>query len=192
VSHTGLKRRVARLEALLPPPPPKENPVREQQLHKVLLRWETLYEAAVPLLAVADRDRVAASFAELAEDFSGPCATWLRHLDNGWCRLPELPPQVMKELLLTWCSPEVDGGRVCNRCGLEYPKHKSPPLTEWKVLPGKIPLEGPPPWYDLPEFFQACPCCGASRFDMDWPHLTAQHAHAWKELDGYVGVKAER
>src|SRR5207244_12641127 len=74
----------------------------------------------------------------------------LRHLVprsglGGRCRLPELPATVMKELLLTWISPEVDGGVACQHCGLEYPRYRTPPVSEWKVLPGKTPLQGSPP-----------------------------------------------
>jgi hypothetical protein len=185
----SLKRRVARLEQQLPATPPaKENHQRQQQWHAVLRRWETLYEAAVPVVADDERERVHQAVEQLAEAFAGPYATWLRHLDNSWCRLPELPATVMKDLLVTWCSPAVDGSAVCNRCGLEYSRHKTPPLTEWKVLPGKRPLVGPPPWYDLPEFFTACPCCGNSRFDITWPHRTVESSHPWQQLDGYVSA----
>jgi hypothetical protein len=55
------------------------------------------------------------------------------------------------------------------------------------VLPGKIPLQGPPPWYDLPEFFQVCPNCGASRFEADWPHLVQDLDRPWMKLDGFMG-----
>jgi hypothetical protein len=95
----------------------------------------------------------------------------------------------MKDLLLAWLSPEADGGMVYNRCGLEYPRHRTPPLSTWRLFPGKRWGEGPPPWYDLPELFQACPNCGASTYDMDSPHLVAGHHPAWKELDGYVGSR---
>lgn len=182
----SLKRRVIRLEQRLPPLPPKEDHQRQQQWHEVLRRWEALYEAALPLLADDDRERVHQVVAQLAEEFTGSYAEWLRHLDNGWCRLPELPPAVMKELLVTWCSPAVDGSMVCNRCGLEYPRHKSLPLSEWKLLPGKRPQEEPPPWYELPEFFPACPCCGNSRFDISWPQRPVESSHPWQALDGYV------
>jgi hypothetical protein len=39
-------------------------------------------------------------------------------------------------------SPSVDGAVVCRQCGLEYPHHKAPPLSEWKLLPGKQPQVG--------------------------------------------------
>jgi hypothetical protein len=102
------------------------------------------------------------------------------------CRLPELTPVAMKDLLLAWLAPEADGGMVCRQCGLECPKHKSPPLSEYKLLPGKTPFEVPPPWYDLPFLFAVCPGCGASRHEVDWPFQTAYDL-PWKQLDGFVG-----
>jgi hypothetical protein len=102
------------------------------------------------------------------------------------CRLPELTPAAMKELLPAWLAPEADGGMVCRQCGLKYPKHKSPPLSEWKLLPGKKPMEGLPPWYDPPYLFEACPGCGASRHEVDWP-FQATCDLPWKQLDGFVG-----
>jgi hypothetical protein len=153
----------------------------------VLARWERLLGQALPLLGPADRGRVTAAATQLEEEFGGPYRDWLRHLAEGLCRLPQLPPAAMKDLLLAWLSPEADGGMVCRQCGLEYPRHRSPPLSEWKLLPGKRPLEGPPPWYDLPELFLACPGCGGSRFEIDWPNHTEQLQRPWKELDGFVG-----
>jgi hypothetical protein len=107
------------------------------------------------------------------EEGGGPYFTWFRDLGWGRCRLPELPAMVMKDLLLSWLSPEVDGGMVCRQCGLEYPHHRTPPLREWKLLPGKTPGEGPPPWYDLPEFFRACP-------------MTLAGHRPWMDMDGCV------
>jgi hypothetical protein len=119
----------------------------------------------------------------------GAYSRWLDDLQDGCCRLPELTPEAGRDVLLAWLSPEVDGGRICRQCGMEYPNHRHPPLSEWRVLPGKTPLQGPPPWYDLPEFFQNCPGCGASRFEMDWPHLIEGKHYPWMEWDGYMGVQ---
>jgi hypothetical protein len=86
----------------------------------------------------------------------------------------------MKELLLAWLSPQADGGVVCRHGGLEYPRHRSPPLGEWRLLPGRKALEGPPPWYDLPELFACCPNCGGSCRDIDWPYRTPECRRPWK------------
>jgi hypothetical protein len=84
----------------------------------------------------------------------------------------------MRALLLAWLSPECDGrGRVCRRCGLGYPCHATSPLSTWKVQPGKVPLQGPPPWYDLPDFFAACSGCGTSAREIDWPGLVAPNIY---------------
>ena len=119
----------------------------------------------------------------------GPYGRWLGHLMEGRCRLPELNPEAMKALLLAWLSSEVEGSWVCRGCGLEYP-HRKAPLSQWRLLPGKVPLVGSPPWYDLPAFFRACPHCGASDFDVEWAHPVTGGGRAWQELDGYVGVPA--
>jgi hypothetical protein len=156
----------------------------------VLGRWGRLLEQAWTLLPDAEQGRVGDAVAQLAEGFGGPYGGWLRGLRDGWSRLPELPSATMRDLLLAWPSPEADGGMVCRACGLEYPRHKTPPLGQWKLLPGKAPLVGPPPWYDLPELFAACPACGGPRLEADWPWQTGPHPHPWKELDGYVGAQA--
>jgi hypothetical protein len=99
----------------------------------------------------------------------------------------------MRDLLLGWLHRQADGGIVCTACGLEYPRHKSPPLSEWRLLPDKRPLEGAPPWYDLPELFHACPCCGQSPCGsgMDWPHLIDGKRYPWMIQGGYVGLPEE-
>jgi hypothetical protein len=186
----SLRRRVEQMERRLPAPPPEPPPdrARQKRLEAVLRRWEGLSEQAASLLSADERQRVEQAAGELVEDFGGPFAVWLRDLRDGCCRLPPLTPEAMKALLLAWLSPEADGGMVCRRCGLEYPRHRNPPLSQWKLLPGRKPMEGPPPWYDLPEFFPDCPGCGASRFDIDWPHQTDGHDRPWKGLDGFVGL----
>jgi len=183
-----LQGRVARLERVLPPPraPSPEELLREERSIKVLRRWCKLLREAVPLMSGAEQEQVDSALRDVKQ---GPYKDWLWHLEIGWSRLPVIKPEAMKALLLTWLSPQVDDlSRVCKRCGLEYPSHKSPPMSEWKVLPGKRPLEGLPPWYDLPEFFHACPGCGASRYEITYPHLVWDQDHPWKKLDGYVGA----
>jgi hypothetical protein len=181
-----LHRRVERLERLAPPPPP-DQVGRQRRLDAVLARWERLYEAAAELLTPAEQEQAREAVGRLANEFDGPFGDWLRDLCDGCCRLPRVSPEVMRDLLRAWLSPQADGGMVCNGCGLEYPQHKRPPLSEWRLLPGKTWGVGPPPWYDLPEFFPACPHCGGSRYDSDWPHLAVDRWHPWKELDGYAG-----
>jgi hypothetical protein len=60
-------------------------------------------------------------------------------------------------------------------------------LTGRQDVSKKVPLVGPPPWYTLPEFFPACPHCGAALARGTWAHLVLERRYAWMELDGYVG-----
>jgi hypothetical protein len=169
---------------------PSERPEalrRQKRWQGVLRRWEKLVSQAMSLLTTDEQAKVVGAVEQWAADFAGPLACWLSDLYEGRCRLPLLPAAAMKAVLLAWLSPAAEGGMVCVRCGLEYPRHKTPPLGEWKVLPGKRPQEGPPPWFDLPEFFSSCPGCAASVREADWPHLTEQSFRPWKELDGFVG-----
>jgi hypothetical protein len=82
----------------------------------------------------------------------------------------------------------VDNGQVCNVCGVEYPHLKRPPPGTWRALPGKVAFKDPPPWYDLPRAFDACPGCGASTYDRTWSHLTEDKNLPWKALDGWTGA----
>ena len=186
----SLRHRVVRLERKFPAPPPPspEDLQATKRWKQICRRLPQTVDRAVPLMSEEQVEQVNQGMSLLVEDLEGPYSRWLQDLLDGRCRMPELSAEAGKELLLAWLSPEVEGAYVCMQCGLEYPKHRSPPLSEWKVLPGKTPLVGEPPWYDLPEFFHACPNCGASCFDIDWPHLIPDKHYAWMELDGYMGL----
>jgi hypothetical protein len=183
------QRRLARLEQIwpAPPPPSKEDLQRQKRWISVVQRLGRLLGQADKLMTGLERKRVGLALDHIVNGFSGPFANWFTNLRDGSCRLPELTPSAMKDLLLAWISPEADRGMVCRQCGLEYPKHKYPPLSQWKLLPGKRPMEGPPPWYDLPYLFAACPGCGAARDEIDWPHLMGARSYSWQQCDGYVG-----
>jgi hypothetical protein len=161
---------------------------RETRWGQVMDRWNELAGKAATLMDEADLDRVNGAI-EQTNRLTGPYDPWLRDLVEGRCRLPEVSAQAMGDLLLPWLHPQAEGGIVCTACGLEYPRHKYPPLSEWKLLPGKHCGEGPPPWYDLPEFFTSCPHCGGSPYGagVDWPHLVAGKTYSWMDRDGYVG-----
>jgi hypothetical protein len=157
-----MKRRVERLERAVPPQPPDET-LQLKRWAKVLDRFVRLVEQAATLVSPDEEQRVAQALGDLIDGNGrrGPYAGWLRDLQDGWCRLPNLPPATMKDLLVAWSSPGVSGGVVCQSCGLEYPHQNYRPL--------------------LP----ACPGC-ASR-EWDWAHLVRDYDRAWKGLDGYVG-----
>lgn len=161
---------------------------RRERWGQVIDRWNELANKAALLMSEEDRGRVSQAI-EQANELTGPLDEWLDDLAKGRCRLPDLTAETMRGLLLAWLSPSADGGIVCTACGLEYPRHKHPPLSEWKLLPGREWGVGPPPWYDLPEFFAACPHCGGSRYGsgMDWPHLVDGKSYPWMRLDGYAG-----
>src|SRR5262245_24302160 len=119
-----LRRRLARLEQLLPalPPPTPEARQREQRLRKVLRRWEKLLLEALPLLSAPEQEQVSRAIEQLGSEDSGPYGRWLSDLCVGRSRLPVLPAETMKALLLAWLSPEVNTyAIVCGQCGLEYP-----------------------------------------------------------------------
>jgi hypothetical protein len=183
-----LQRRVARLEKRWSANPhvPPEDGSREERWESVIKRLDRLVRQADELMTDAEWEQVHHAIQQLVDGLGGPYADWLEHLREGMCRLPELPPTAMKDVLLAWLAPEANGGMVCRQCGLEYPQHKNPPFSEYKLLPGKRPFEGPPPWYDLPYLFEACPGCGASRHEVDWWFQTFYDL-PWKRLDGFVG-----
>jgi hypothetical protein len=111
-------------------------------------RYLRLLEQSLPYMSDDEQGQVRQALERYVEDGRGPYRDWLDHLSKGWCRLPELPAAVMKDLLVAWLSPAADGGMVCRQCRLEHPRHKTPPVNEWKLLPGKQHQVGPPPWYD--------------------------------------------
>src|SRR5262249_48956324 len=105
-------RRVARLEAKLPPPSP-EVALRLQQCAPLFDRWDQLLDAAWPLLGADDQGHVNTALGKLHEKQSGPYAIWFNGLLLGWSRLPALAPPVMKDLLLTWLYPAGATGFAC-------------------------------------------------------------------------------
>jgi hypothetical protein len=105
---------------------------------------------------------------------------------------PDLTPETAAALVKAWLHPGTDKNfpEVCETCGLESPYHASPPLDQWKLLPGKYPGVGEPPWYDLPRHFAACPHCGAK--GMMWACRILERTYPWMALDGYVGPSPAR
>jgi hypothetical protein len=187
----NMRSRLAELERLLPKPPIPEDAERKKLRRQVQQRLDRLCQEACRLLTEEQARSVEEALRQWVDARWGPYARWFRELLGGRCRLPELAPATMKELLLVWLSPDCDDfTSVCRRCGLLFPRKRSSPWKEWKLLPGKVPLVGPPPWYDVPVFFESCPECGASTNDMDWSHLIDGVHRPWMELDGYVGLPA--
>jgi hypothetical protein len=187
-----VRSKLERLERqLLPPPPPSpDERRRERRWRKVSRRFLVLVEQADAEMTEDERAAIEAILDKCGDGGCQPLDSWLRDLMDGRSRLPELTARVMKALVLGWFHPDVDTiSYVCSQCGLQYPRLKAPPPQTWKVLPGKVPNVGPPPWYDLPELFNACPQCAASTRDVTYSHQTDDMDLPWKKLDGWMGQK---
>ena len=185
-----LHTRLDRLEQRLPPPP--DDREEQRRWNRIASRFMRQTDRALALATETEQKQVAEALNDFVTQNRGPLARWLGDLREGRCRLPELSPEVMKAALLAWFHPDIDYSKVCNHCGLEYPDLKAPPMNEWRVLPGKVPQEGPPPWYDLPRVFDVCPGCGASTYDITWSHLTEGRDLPWKSLDCWLGARPGR
>jgi hypothetical protein len=182
-----MRTRLAKLDRRLPALPAPETPDEEKCRRQIAQRLDRLITNATLLLTKQEAKEVSRGLEQWIETGSGPYSSWFKELIQGHCRLPELAPESMKQLLLAWLSPECDTLMpVCRSCGLLYPHRRSPPMTEWKLLPGKAYGVGPPPWYDFPVFFQSCPGCNASSYEMDWSHLVREVSRPWKALDGCI------
>jgi hypothetical protein len=137
-------------------------------------RWEETLNRFGMALPGDLRDRVIGALGDRGCLLWG----WIGNLVRGRCRLPEcLTEDVMRALVLILLDEAERCNSfqaVCLRCGLQYPTHKPPPLSEWKLAPGCSPDERPLR-YDLPHFFEhdGCPACGASSKagEMNWAHL---------------------
>jgi hypothetical protein len=165
-----LKSRLERLEQRLPPPP-LEDREDQQRWRPISRRFGKLLESAWSLMSADERQHFEQAVEAVPDVTRGPLGRWLLDLRDGRCRLPELSPPAMKDLLLGWLHPEAGQPMVCNGCGLEYPRRKRPPHAG-------IPVAG---------FFDACPGCGASRYDTSWPDRTPSLDLPWKALDGRTG-----
>jgi hypothetical protein len=137
-------------------------------------RWDETLSRFGEMIPEDLGDRVRAAL----EDRGCSLWRWIEDVFRGRSRLPEcLTQEVMRRLVLTRldeadkCEPYE---AVCLRCGLQYPRHKCPPISEWKLVPGRSPDERPLR-YDLPYFFDhdGCPACGTSSKagEMNWAHL---------------------
>jgi hypothetical protein len=182
-----MRQRLTRLEARLPPPPSPEIQLQMQRCGPIFDRWHDLGAAASELMCPEEQDRVLRAVQQLHETWLGPYGVWFWYLCEGRCRLPMLAPQVMKDLLLAWLSPDVASGYLCERCGLLYPFRYWPRRSEptlWADVPQGLPVPEP-----LPEFFTTCPHCGCAKSDLGWPADDENDEPAWKDLDGCAGSR---
>jgi hypothetical protein len=186
----SFKQRLDRLDALIPKPPEPPPEVGEHW-RRVKKVWNVMLRAlndAWLLLSDEEQQAIVTAWESWLDNRTGKFADWLRSLQQGMSRMPKLAPEAMAAVCRAWLSPEVGYYvHVCRQCGLATPDHKAPPTTEWKLLPGRVQGVGPPPWYDLLRFFDACPHCGASHLDFEYASNVAEKDLAWKKLDGYAG-----
>lgn len=187
MSYRRMKTRLEELNRRLPALPTSEGSHEMKRRRQVAQRLVRLIKKTIPLFTEEEDEKVASALTQWGENRTGPYRSWLGDLFRGNCRLPELAPETMKQLLLAWLSPDCDVFTpVCRNCGMLYPNRRWS-WKELKLLPGKVPFEGSPPWYDVPEFFHSCPACGASSRDIDWSHFVGEINRPWMALDGYVG-----
>jgi hypothetical protein len=130
-------------------------------------RFVTALKLAIPLFGEADQLRLNPPGERLPHDWV--LQPWFHSLILGRSKLPNLQVQTTRALLEAWLHPKVYCySMVCLACGLCRPELDPVGLT-WEILPGKVPLVGPPPWYDVPNFFNCCPHCQSTRHN--WTHL---------------------
>jgi len=94
--HRQWRKRLAKLDELLPHPPTVDVQERQKRRRLVMRRLVRLYEQACALMTEGEQISVAKGFKQWAEARRGPYARWFRELLQGRCRLPELAPATMK------------------------------------------------------------------------------------------------
>lgn len=150
------------------------------------------------LLPAELRSRVAMSDALMGDGSAGiPWAeNWIHSVARQSSRLPpDITPETMGTLATIYLDRPQDVDKCipdnCPACGLRLPRHVNPPMNTWKLLPGRQAFDGqPPPWYDLPEFFTACPHCGAKHHYVDDRKASKQdwQSKAAEEMKTYIGI----
>ena len=182
-----LRARVDRLDRQLPaaPPPTRKDRRQQRRWHAVAERFSDLLNKAEPLLSELEREQVRGALGADG-DSRGPFDRWLEDLKEGRSRIPHLQASTMKELLLAWLHPAAGQPMVCNQCGLEYPRLAGPRGIAVRHLPALPPQSTAP--YQVARLFDACPACGASRYDTTWPDRVPHSDLPWKKLDGWLGA----
>jgi hypothetical protein len=182
-----LRGRLDRVERQLPAPP--EPTPRDRRLDR---RWQAVAGRLIDLLQHAAELMNESEFRQAEDALTayvngtrGPLDRWLDDLRAGRSRLPELTPPAMKDLLSGWLHPQAGQPMVCNGCGLEYPRLRRPGAPNAARPANLLPAASTVP-YQVARLFDACPGCGASRYDTTWPGRTASVDLPWKALDGWM------
>jgi hypothetical protein len=145
--------RVARLEEAIPPPPP---PSREERSVEVVLH---LFFDVILSAPFTDEEagRVLAAL-QIEPDSASPFYNVLRAIRNGWCRVPEMAPATMRDVVLAMIDrpPAALPAMTCNGCGMLAPRCDDP-----------------------------CLVCGADKKDRIWPWMSSRTAR-WLQLDRHL------
>lgn len=120
------------------------------------------------------------------ENFEGErwAADWCQSAASLDSRIPEeLKPEVMESLVAIYQdqADKIDGCEVCCSCGLRRPRHRMPPLTEWRAVPDIN--RGVLPKYILPRFFESCPACGST--EKVWEGHSHEQPYPWRAQAAY-------
>jgi hypothetical protein len=119
------RARVEKLDKIIPPlPVPKPEDRAAEDL------VDLLFDAMKAVQFTDEEEaRVDASFAE-PDKHRNPYRVWVRALREGWCRLPEVTPAIMREIMLAFAVPPTWDhcamALVCNACGMLLPRDIGP------------------------------------------------------------------
>jgi hypothetical protein len=138
--------------------------------------WPDAYAAFVLAMPTDWRGRVVQAVAGHSNDVAATVGGWFLDVWRGHSRIPPgIPAEALERLLdVHFSKPDLHNiAMVCDGCGLGRPRRKSPPLSTWKLKPGRQAMDGKPGSpYDLPpEYFDACPGCGCAEYS--WSTTTA-------------------
>lgn len=116
----NLRGRVAALDKIIPPlPVPKPEDMAGDAL--VALLFEAMEAVA---LTDEEADRVLPIVQ--AEDYRNPLVAWAEAIRKGRCRVPEISPAVIGEIMLAYAALSRPEAMVCNACGMLLPREFGP------------------------------------------------------------------
>ena len=158
-----LRNRIEQLDKIVPPlPEPKPEVRASAALVDLLL---DAIDAAASEFSDDEAARVNAAMAE-PDDYRNPYVARIRTLRKGDCRIPEVTPAIMRDVMLGFAEPRGDrqlAAMVCNECGMFLPRDVG-----------------------------ACPICGTGKrddgiWDRHWLWLARGTAH-WLGLDRHLNA----
>jgi hypothetical protein len=182
--------KLERLERQLPPPPAPspEDRRRQRRWARIAGRFIGLVRQAVPLMNDAEQQQMGDAVEACFQEFDGPLRDWVRDLQEGRCRLPDLSGEAMHRLVQNLLHPERGDLMVCNLCGLECARYRDRLMGGGSDSRDRERLVEMARQFGWPQWFDACLGCGGPAQEINWPHLTDGTDHPWKALDGWVGA----